>query len=426
MNGQSIFSPRVLATWISAMALIFALTFWLIANSGGEDSAIGVHSQPNSISAIGYAGLEELVRQQDLQRSASPFSRKLVIILDPPSGTDLEAMKDEDNTVTLWVLPKWLGWPDPQKQDWISAAEFIPESIPQHILDVVGAPRGEKSEFNGGIVRMPLTATPTAENAAFPPITLNQPTQVMANMPPGFLPVLSTPYGIYLGCRDEQSKRVCILADPDLFANFGLQLGDNANASLAIVRALSSPGGGVTFGMVRRQNPSGGSDGGTQKPTRNALRLLTDWPYVIATLNTIAALLLLVWAVAARFGPPARVPARDRPGRAGLVWNAGQLLALAGYQSVLMRRWVETQIQGLAYRFNAPRNLSQEGRIAWLDRMAKARGLQPGAGQAAVAAALASAKDDAKHGSDQVRAAREVFEWKKELLDGSFRSTRNH
>jgi hypothetical protein len=228
-------------------------------------------------------------------------------------------------------------------------------------------------------------------------------------------PIVAGAAGILVG-ELNRNRSVWVLADPDVIANHGIGEGDNAALALAIIDRLRGRNGPVVFDETVH--------GYLAQPT-NPLALLVQFPFVIATIQVLAALGLLLWATVARFGAPQSAPPPLSAGRQGLLQNVAQLIAFAGHQQVMVRRYVQETVRDAARQLHAPPGLSGPTLAAWLTRVGEARGVSVDC--AAVIGEVESLTDTRRADlTPLVRIARDIHRWKREIIDGRARHTRGH
>ena len=102
-----------------------------------------------------------------------------------------------------------------------------------------------------------------------------------------------------------------------------------------------------------------------------------------------------------------------------------KLVEFTGHQDVMIRRYVQETVHNAAAQLHAPRDLSETGLAAWLQRVGLARGVaidcddilrrasEPGLARRRNASAL-------------VRLARDAHQWRGEIVDGRAGHPRNH
>ncbi len=229
-------------------------------------------------------------------------------------------------------------------------------------------------------------------------------------------PIVASSDGILVGEISERNRRTWVLADPDAMANHGLGRDGNAAFSVALIKALRGRDGSVVFDETVH--------GFLARPA-SPLRLLIEFPFVIATLQGLIAIGLLLWATTARFGSPESAPPPLRAGRQGLIQNAAKLLAFAGHYEVMVRRYVHATIRDVARQVHAPRGLSEAALIAWLERVGKARGVDVDCG---AVLRRADTLGGGQRGdiSPLVPIARDIHRWKREIVDGPARHSSDH
>ncbi len=198
-----------------------------------------------------------------------------------------------------------------------------------------------------------------------------------------------------------------VLSDPDVMANHGIGLGDNAAFMLALFGAMDRAGAGmpVVFDesvhgySLRRSSP---------------LRLLFAFPLVVATVLAVLSALLLALAGARRFGSPDRARRRPGFGKESLIDNSARLMAYAGHGRSVLRRYVLMHIHAVAEALHAPAGLGGAELAEWLDR--HARSSVPGLSCGAILRRTLSLREDAGGLSGAMACAEDIHRWRKSVL----------
>jgi hypothetical protein len=406
MSEQSLFSPRVLLLWVSALAAILALSLYLFAFGDGAPETRAVGPSAYSRSAIGYAGLAELLR-----RAGAPVTSKrigsvsdedadsLLILAEPEAAARYEATGFQFGPArnVLVILPKWLGERDARHPGWIGHVEAAPESNADWALSILGlGGRVERGGRDGAPFRVQLTTNRLGVEPQLPG-------DLQLIVGGSLVPILATGAGVMIGESVSRGRRIWVVADPDILSNHGLFEGANAQFAGALIDALRGPGGRVVFDETIH---------GFAAPAANPLRALFGFPFVAATLYGLAALAVVLWAATGRFGAPEPAPVRLQAGKLGLIRNVADLIALAGGRQDVAMNYLRLSVDDAARRLRAPRGLGLERQMEWLDRVGAARGLK--AGVAEIARRLVGQRQDAALG----RAALDLHQWKQEILRG--------
>jgi hypothetical protein len=145
----------------------------------------------------------------------------------------------------------------------------------------------------------------------------------------------------------------------------------------------------------------------------------------VATVQGLIAIALLLWATLARFGAPQSAPPPLSAGREGLLQNVAKLVEFTGHQEVMIRRYVTETIRDVARQLHAPRQLSGEALIAWLQRVGGARGVEIDC-VALVRRTWELGDGGRRNLGPLVRLARDIHQWKGEIVDGRSRHPRDH
>ena len=401
MTETPLFSPRLLGIWIALGTITFGLSLWFMVHQE-SDATIGPSTY--SSSAIGHAGIAATLEALKIpvirskSESLHRVSNKGVLVLaepeiEIPSDGKVEALL-RAKTILL-VLPKWAGLADRDHPGWIARAEPVPPAPAEWVLNhVVGH----------GDVLPPEPAPTWTRNDLGPTPQFAGNVQLVKS--DELKPIVASADGILLGEFTEAGRKIWVLSDPDVIANHGLARG-NAEFAVALFKRLRA-GGPVVFDETIH---------GFEPVPRNPFDLLVHKRFMAATLEALAALLLLLWATLGRFGVPETAPPPLDAGKRSLIRNVAELMEYAGYQPVLVRRYVESTIRNAALQLHAPRGLDAAGNLDWLQRLAIARSSTIDAAALSRQAAIMAASRR-KDLAALFAVARAIRTWKQELMDG--------
>ena len=222
------FSPRTVALLIVAGALTFAGAIYFIVFG---DTGIKSGANSFSESAIGHKAFVELLRQQSFavivsqNDSAEKARDGALLVLAEPSFRQIDKQGGLPAAErTLLVLPKWRGFPDPQKPRWLLHAGLLPPDSVQSVLRNFlpratlvrpnETPRWSEVPFvsirnlrPGGSDNTPLwnrmrsRAAPKIENV-----------QLINSS--SLTPILASPEGILIGRMRVNCRSVFVISDP--------------------------------------------------------------------------------------------------------------------------------------------------------------------------------------------------------------------
>ncbi len=412
MSGVPIFSRRMLIGWIAAAAVTFAVAlFFMTGGDSGKVDPSAVGPTTFSRSAIGYAGLVDILQRLDIPTVKSRFDAltklspgSVLVIAEPLPNLQLDAVRTVDAAPTaLLILPKWAGTPSREHRGWIGTADLFPDTIPGWALTI---------EAGGGeIVRLPSVAT-WQRNMLGPVPSIAGPVQLMHAK--RLRPVVASEDGMLIGELTDKGRRLWVLSDPDVLANHGLGREGNAAFAVALVEALRRGDGAMVFDETIH--------GYATQPV-SPLRLLFKFPFTVATIQGAVAIALLLWATVARFGAPERTPPALDAGKQGLIRNAAKLLAFAGHQNVIVRRYVQATLRDTARELHLPRGLGDAALTDTLRRVGEARGVTVDCGTV-LGRLKTRVERRAGEPSPLLRIARDIHQWKREIMDGPSRNPR--
>lgn len=406
MSAPSVFSPRLLLGWLAAAVLIFAASLFFLGAGGdsGKPGADTIGPSSFSRSAIGYAGIAEILHRLDIPVVKSQYHAlgKLhaggVLVITDPKPTmvvDDDATVDDDlegAKTMLLVLPKWHGVASEQHRGWIETAHLIDSESVRWALCLALA--------KGDVVRPGLLKGWSQNQLGVAP-TLDDTVQLMRGAQ--LKPIVANSDGILVGEIPRKGRRLWILADPDVMANHGIGLKGNAAFSVALIDALRGSGGNVVFDETLH--------GYVARPV-SPLKLLVQFPFVFATAQLLLAVALLLWATVGRFGAPAAAAVALDAGKLGLIENTAKLLDFAGHHRMMVRRYGQASVRDAARLLRAPRGLSDGQLVDWLQRVGRARG---------VTSDIALLYREIEAGAEAKRLtaiAGAIHYWKGEILNG--------
>jgi hypothetical protein len=374
MSGASTPAFTVRAVLILvALAIVGFVSFLLLFAYADELRPAqngGTHAL--STSAVGFAGLADLVKQTrgdvHMVRREADLGDDVLLVLTPGPGTSPATIKGildrREGLPTLVILPKWITVPLPGKPNWVRTTGTLPESMAALSLSEARAVTVSSS---------PRQAFRTISGA-------------------GLETIYAGPDGAALAATVEESL-LTIVADPDLFDNQGLATREGAERAMDILDEIGA-GGGVAFDLTLHgfgRNP-------------NLLKLAFEAPFLPLTLCVLVAALLAGWHAMLRFGPAA-LPGRGVAfGKRALADNGAALLRLARRRHRTGERYAALVREAAAASTGAPAGLSGDALDRYLDR------LDPAAEPFSHIAARAADAPDTRRLLD---AARDLYQWKR-------------
>ena len=362
---------------------------------GGDNG--GAHAL--SRSAIGYAGIVSALKLEGdpVLVNRAPTARLeragLLVVTPSPAADEGNVTGLGFSGPVLVVLPKWFAAPDPRHRGWVGKGVLIePRILPKTALMADAALARAR-----GISRPILRAVgrPFTLGATLPEGPVDQ---LQTMVPKGWRSVLIDHTGATVLARDPD-RPVFLLTDPDLLNTQGLKNLDTLGSALTLLHALRAADGPIMFDV--RLNGLGRE--------RSVLRLFFEPPFLAVTLCLAVAAGLAGIQAACRFGPIHRAPRAVALGKQALVDNSAALIRLARREPHMGGRYALV-IRDLAARaVGAPRELTDDRLVAFLDRLGERRG---------VVARLSTLGEEARHASDRdslTAAARRLFRWRLEM-----------
>lgn len=400
---NAILSQRLLIGWITAAVLVFMLSLYFMGSSEQSNTSVGPSSF--SRSAVGYAGLADMLQKRDLPVVKSRFDLLgqvtpvgVLVIAEPLAGARNEqimrTLLKADNI--LLILPKWFGRQNPSKPTWIGDATHINSEAASWALHLV-APKADLTDVK--------SANFTANSFNLAP-NIAAPIRLMHG--DRLQPIIGTADRMLLGLLRDRDRKIWVLSDPDIMSNHGLAQSGNPALALAIIDHLRSGAGSIVFDETIH---------GFIAEPQNPFKLLFRFPFVIAVIQGVLALALLLWATVGRFGTPQPAPSTISAGRQQLLENIAKLVDTRGHRDVMIKRYVLETLRDVGRQLHAPRGLSTAALIGWLQRVALARKVTVDCGPLINDAAMLG-ESRTRNPAVLVRLARDIHRWKGEILDG--------
>ncbi len=403
-NDGQLFERKTLIALFAVGLLSFAGVIYLVVTSASSGQARTFGTSAFSDSAIGHHAFIELLRRLDVQVLVSrnnsaekAWPDHLLLVAEPRPDNHWTALAADvtDHSRALVVLPKWRGRPDLDKRGWIADADFLSRSTVNAVFDKllrdgwIMRSEQERTAWHGGFTSDPL---------------IRQPQLIVGS---DLVPLIWTDEGVLLG-QAPYNEDLWILSDPDLLSNHGLGQGDNAVLAAEIIERLRGPDSTVVVDETIH--------GFLRVPNR--LKVLFEFPLVIATLLGLVSLGLLAWTLSERFGAPHPGGPALPSGKEGLIDNTARLLEAAGHDRDVLRRYRQILLRDTARRLHAPRRLDEAALSRWFAAIEEARGSQRRIATilTELTAALRSTQRDRRR---LLHLARELHHWREDLIDGS-------
>jgi len=405
MNSEATFARRMLVVLISLAVALLALSLYFMGGPKATSSAVASGPGVFSRSAIGHAAIAEILQRLGVPVVKSRYASLsklghdgLLVIAEPARTIDTLRLLPELLRARriLLVLPKREGDPSQNHPGWIANWRPINPNEAASVLEFLG--------IEAEAAQVPDVKSWTRNDLGVSP-RLPGPVQLIRSKP--MRPLVASSEGILLGEFDRGSRRVWVLADPDVVENHGMREADNAAFAVALFDRLRG-GAKVVFDETIHGYAS-------QPP--DLLTLLLRFPFVLATAQGALAIGLLLWATMGRFGKPEPVPAPLAPGKRSLLASAAKLIEGAGHQDVVLGRYVRETLREAARQLHAPPGQSEQATVAWLARVGAARGVEVDC------AALTRRLDEAAAAgaagaANQLAVARDLYRWKRGIIDG--------
>ena len=363
-DERPVFRARTVLALVLVGVFAFSAFVTLAAYAPDLERDMSCRSNVYSRCAIGFAGLQALVKQDGapvvVSRSALPKGRTeglLIVTPEPEGGTDIAGLGF--GGPVLVVLPKWQVERDPLRASWgLKAGVVDQREMPRKdVLDAVGVARRK------GVTRPTLTG---AAGTPFEGVTLTPgPIDTLQSFDAkDWVPVLTDDTGQMVIGR-MPSTSIYVLSEPDLLNTQGLANLDTFASAVTIVRDLRAGDGPLIFDVTLNG----------YKMERSPLRLMFDPPFLAVTLCFAAAMVLAGIKALFRFGPVRRPQRAFALGKEALTDNSAQLIRMAGREARMAPAYAALTRKAAARAVGAPRELAGDALTDFLDRLGAQRGL---------------------------------------------------
>jgi hypothetical protein len=400
---QSEFSPLLLIGVIVIAIGAFVLSLYL-----ATQDALGPSSY--SRSAIGYAGLAEVLRRLEIPVVRSRYNslrkagkKGVIVVAEPRRSEELDKITRmlTYGRKALFVLPKWTGKRNPARSGWLAEARMIPTLDAQSLLDLI--------KVNGLVYREPKAVKWTVNRLGREPDVKGQIQLIKSDR---LRPIVASGEGVLVGEMKISRRRVWVLSDPDVLSNHGLGKPANPVFAMALIDGVRGGEGKVVFDE---------SVHGFISHPVSPLRMLFEFPFYVVSLQGAAGVGLLLWATMGRFGSVARPPAALAAGKQELVDNVARLMGYAGHHKVMIYRYIHSTVRDAGRQIHAPRTLDGERLVQWLQRAGAARGVRRDCAEM-IQRADELIRDQGSSLGSFVGLARDVYRWKREIVYGPSRN----
>jgi hypothetical protein len=221
-------------------------------------------------------------------------------------------------------------------------------------------------------------------------------------------PIVASGNRVLVGEQVDRNRRIWVVSDPDMLSNHGLFTGRNAEFAVTLVNALRLARGDVVFNEYVAGHPA---------VSTNPLTLMLQFPFIIVTLQLLAASAFLLWAAMPRFGLAVPAPEMLAAGKQRLIENAATLLSHSTHPEIIILSYVRLSIRSVARELRSPAGLDWQRMVEWLTRVGTSRGV------AVDFPALVRRAEElatSRPGSTRtlVDIVNDTYRWKREILNG--------
>ena len=387
------FSAMVVLWLVVIGVVAFIAGLVLTAFSSQLQSGNNGQAHALSRSAVGYAGMAELLRGTGravkISRTDRPPDQDALMILTPGQMADTEELRKIRFAGPRLIVPaKWSTAPHPLRQGWVQGRGLLAEDIA--LTPLKGYGQATELQVRDGGGRQALFRADGRPFSTTGPLTRFRTLKTDDWTPV----IIDDQGGVVLGRRDD----IWVLSDPDLLNTQGIANLDTARSGLALLDLARSGRPRITFDVTLNGI----------KSERNLLQLIFTPPFLGVTLALGLAALLLALQAFGRFGPPRQARRAFALGKQALADNSAALIRMAGREHRMVARYALFVRGEAAKAVGAPASLDEAGLEALLDRLSAPLGLPP-------FTALRGAAVAAHDIGSALAAARRLYSWRLEM-----------
>lgn len=427
-TGANPFTKRTALALVVLGSGLFVALLWLIGNGFAQSSSNdgGAHADGRGLS--GFAAFSQLLERRGHTvahtRKKTELGSSGLLVLTPPAGATAD---DIDSAIrghrylgpTLLILPKWQAMMVPKqlravtnaKSGWTTLTEGEPpywseklESFGALDVRVDQTARGAWSGL-GWSGTLPGSVQQTLGSGSVTTLVGDQQRQTLVGYRDdgSVSPSITTQEKRSAGEKetgDDAEGRgiplypLVIVAEPDLFNNYGMANRERAMLALSVVAALGvTPDMPVKFDLTLA---------GHERDT-SLLTLAFTSPFLSATLCLLLVAGAVGWRAFLRFGPTQQLGRAIAFGKGALVSNTAGLIVRSRRFHLLGAPYAEASRRRLARTLAVPRGADAAAELAAIDRAA----LSAGAGEHAYSQA-STRLIHARNARDLVKAAADL------------------
>jgi hypothetical protein len=350
---QGVFSSRTLLLLVGlcSLSLVVGLVVGIFQEEIGGVRSSGADAF--SYSALGHRGFTRLLEESGVpvlvsrSNSGAKAGPEGLLLVAEPDLVSQGFMREQKflemlagRAATLVVLPKRTGAQDAGKPAHLASVANLPTTQTQVVLDALGV--------TGTLVRnVGHTRDLSWGQRAWPGRPFIDDVQLVDSL--NLEPLLASEHGILLGRVKEDPFHpenyvggVFVLSDPDLMANHGLGLGQNASIMLKIINDLRGPEGVVVLDETLHGH----------EVSPSVFRSLFRVPLVFVLMQLLVVGGMLLWLANGRFGSPGAVPSSRKQGLDFLLDNTAELLEYGGHGPFVLGRYYRAATAGVCRRLH--------------------------------------------------------------------------
>lgn len=412
MKSPPLFNSRALA-WLIGLGVVSFLLVIGLSVFMKDPKYMGTYGADSfSTSAIGHkafyrslknAGFNVLQSQNRTSEKVTTESLLLVMEpgVDPERLEDLKAMFVTGNV--LLVLPKRNGLPGGLNRRWVAVTSPVGDQRIEQILGAIGD-GNFKNDPGASIISEGKNQNWTNFSTPYLP-TIDQPQTINWSR---LTPLIWNDEGILLGKLNRSYGNFYILSDPDILQNHGLGKGDNAVFLFDIIAELTQ---GTNVIIVDET-----AHGHILSP--DILKSAFSPPLLFPVMIFLAAFITLIWGTAARFAPTRDERPAFTKDKLPLIQNISSLLTFGGHFGTVTERYYMDALKDVAEKLYAPNGLHGMDLINWVDNNSAGREISVNYKNIR-RRAYQSITHDSANSARQVKLAKDVYNWKNEVLYGT-------
>lgn len=408
---SAVFNPRTM--FLLMLLGVFSFSAYFVLSGFSDKFRNGNNGAEHvlSKSAIGYAGLMHLLRDDENAVSVSrgpalrDNNRNRLRIVTLPRTKSVDAIDDlQLNGPTLIVLPKWNTKAHPSHKGWVKkrntpySALLKLTNISENLRAVTKKTTLKRSPSKSEKVTI-LAKEGLGDNTD---INFYSFARLQTISGGDLTPILVSDNGTIMARVID--TEIYILADPDFLNTYSVAKPDIGEFALDLLYLIASETESNGFVFDLSLHGFGRS--------QNFIKLALTPPFLAVTLCLLAMALLIAWQAFARFGSPLALERKITLGKLSLIYNASDFIKRAGREYRMAGEYTALTKKLAIEQLHLPHGLNEQELSDRLDAYSRHAGAETNWSE------LENSLQTPSNATGLMENARKLYKWREALTMG--------